>query len=216
MAATGQQILDLAEKHVGETYIFGSFAPKNNANWKGPWDCAEFTSWLVYQVAGVLYGCDNDHGDPVHADAYTGYWDRDSKAPGITISVDQAARTPGAAVLRESGHIVISDGRGGTVEAMGHQWGVTRGQLANRRWDKGILVPGITYAQSGKGPSPAPPHVVVYHVTTPLMSGEAVTQLQHALGGRWVRSGLDGRSIWLDDSRGRARVSAEPPSPGRR
>ena len=30
MAATGEQILDLARTHVGEKYILGSFAPKNN------------------------------------------------------------------------------------------------------------------------------------------------------------------------------------------
>jgi putative peptidoglycan binding protein len=183
MAATGQQILSLAEKHIGERYIFGSLAPKNNGNWKGPWDCAEFTSWLVFQAAGVLYGVSNDHGDPARADAFTGFWGRDAKSLGVGISVDKAARTPGAMVLRDSsdGHIVVSDGRGGTVEAMGARWGVTRGHLANRRWTGGVLIPGVTYKENAGGVAPAPPKVVVFFVTEPLMTGPVVKQIQTAL-----------------------------------
>jgi N-acetylmuramoyl-L-alanine amidase len=185
MAATGQQILELAEKHVGERYIFGTLVPKNNPNWRGPWDCAEFASWLVYQVSDNLYGCNNDHGNPAIADAWTGFWDRDARGPGITISIEQASRTPGAAVLRhspQSGHIVISDGKGGTVEAASHLTGVIRGGIANRRWDRGVLVPGIAYTENkaSNGP-PAPPQVVIYHLTHPLMTGDAVKQVQQAL-----------------------------------
>src|SRR5437016_6245750 len=120
MAATGDQLVRLGRRHLGESYVLGALAPKDNARWTGPWDCAEFASWLVFQVAGLLYGCARDDGDPSNADAYTGYWDRDSAALGRTISVAEAARTPGAALLRRplsgaNGHIVIADGRGGTV-----------------------------------------------------------------------------------------------------
>ncbi len=38
----GREILDIALLHVGEDYILGARAPLNNANWRGPWDCAEF------------------------------------------------------------------------------------------------------------------------------------------------------------------------------
>ena len=64
MAATGEQLLALASRHVGEKYVFGALAPKNNQNWKGPWDCAEFASWLVFQTSNSLYGCGNNEGNP--------------------------------------------------------------------------------------------------------------------------------------------------------
>src|SRR5712692_7871246 len=118
--ATGQKLLQVARQHVGEKYIFGVLVPKNNAGWTGAWDCAEFASWLIFQASATLYGCDRDFGDPATADAFTGYWDRDAKSLGQIISIEHAARTPGAAVLRipqigATGHIVISDGVGGTV-----------------------------------------------------------------------------------------------------
>jgi hypothetical protein len=92
---TGSAILQAALQHIGEKYVLGIQVPKDNPNWKGPWDCAEFVSWSVFQAAGILYGCDKDGGDPASADAYTGYWDRDSVNLGRTVSLDEAARTPG-------------------------------------------------------------------------------------------------------------------------
>jgi hypothetical protein len=67
------------------------------------------------------------------------------------ISIEQAARTPGAVVLRipqvgASGHVVLSDGESGTVEAHSSIDGVIHASLSNRSWDMGILVPGIVYA----------------------------------------------------------------------
>src|SRR5215467_10546257 len=75
----GDQIVALAQQHIGDKYVFGAPVAKDNANWKGPWDCAEFVSWLVFQVTGRLYGCDRDFGDPSTADAFTGYWKRDGE-----------------------------------------------------------------------------------------------------------------------------------------
>jgi N-acetylmuramoyl-L-alanine amidase len=120
--ATGGNILQLASQHIGEKYRFGILVPKDNNTWKGPWDCAEFASWLTFQAAAKLYGCDRDFGDPSSADAFTGYWERDAKSLGQIIGLDQAAGTAGAFVVRipfggATGHIVISDGKGGTVEA---------------------------------------------------------------------------------------------------
>ena len=73
---TGQDFLKKGAPHIGEKYVLGALAPKGNCSWKGPWDCAEFISWCVYQVTGKLYGCNNNHGNPDKADAYTGYWQR--------------------------------------------------------------------------------------------------------------------------------------------
>src|SRR6266567_5712429 len=98
--ATGDQLFDLAALHIGEKYILGTLAPKNNPNWSGPWDCAEFASWLHFQTGQNLYGCDRDIGDPSTADAFTGYWKRDAKSLGTIVSIEVAAKTRGAAVLR--------------------------------------------------------------------------------------------------------------------
>ena len=115
---TGDEVLKLSRKHVGEKYVLGIVAPKSNFQWRGPWDCAEFASWLIFQAAGFLYGCSRNDADPAVADAFTGFWARDAGALGQRVGVDRAARTFGAAVLRIAqpgaiGHIVISDGEGG-------------------------------------------------------------------------------------------------------
>jgi len=183
--ATGQQLLSLAAKHIAEPYKLGILVPKDNANWQGPWDCAEFASWLHFQVARKLYGCDRDGGNPASADAYTGFWDRDAKTRGHIVSVDQAARTAGACVLRlpatgAIGHIVISDGNGGTVEAHSHVDGVIRSTLTARRWDYGILVPFISYS-GGSPVTVPPPNSTIYRLTAPPMSGDAVRTIQSRL-----------------------------------
>jgi len=185
---TGGAILQIALQHVGEKYVLGIQVPKDNPNWKGPWDCAEFVSWSVFQAASILYGCDKDSGVPANADAYTGYWERDSVSLGRIISLDEAARTAGAAVLRfpqvhASGHIVLSDGLGGTVEAHSPADGVIRFTLAQRRWDTAILVPGVTYSQGPAVPL-APPSSVIYRLAQPMMTGDKVKQIQQALAGK--------------------------------
>lgn len=183
MKATGRQILKLAEQHLGQKYIFGAFAPKNNPNWRGPWDCAEFCSWCVYQAAGILYGCASNRGNPALADAYTGYWGRDVEKLGKAISPAAAARIPGAMVLRlgtKIGHIVISDGLGGTVEAHSTATGVIRNTLSGRRWTTGILVPGIEY-EAPVETATAQAEPLVFRLASPLMRGEVVGQIQTAL-----------------------------------
>jgi hypothetical protein len=182
---TGDKILQVAAQHLGEKYVLGVFVPKDNPNWKGPWDCAEFVSWSVFQATSTLYGCDKDNSDPATADAYTGYWNRDSLNLGRIISLDEAARTPGAAVLRfpkvaAAGHIVISDGLGGTVEAHSPGDGVIRSKLAERRWDTAILVPGVTYNAGSPIPLALPP-VTICRLTQPIMTGEKVKEIQQAL-----------------------------------
>ena len=192
---TGDLIVQIAKRHVGDRYVLGVLVPKNNSNWKGPWDCAEFVSWAVFQCAQTLYGCERDDSDPATSDAYTGYWERDAKSLGQIISIEQAARTPGAAVLRipqpgASGHIVISDGVGGTVEAHSPADGVIQSTLANRRWDTGILVSGIAYTQ-GAGVPVSSPNAVIYRLTLPMMVGDKVRQIQQALS----QKGFDPGSI---------------------
>jgi len=180
VTATGEDILRIASTHIGEKYFLGALAPKDNPTYQGPWDCAEFASWAVYQAAAILYGCANDSGNPATADAYTGYWERDAQSLGRIVSIEQAAGIPGAFVLRRPGgaigHIVISDGKGGTVEAHSRVDGVIRSKLADRTWHMGILPAGISYGENL--PVPVAPPAVVYQLTTPYTRGDKVREIQ--------------------------------------
>jgi N-acetylmuramoyl-L-alanine amidase len=182
---TGSDLVNLARGHLGEEYVLGTLVPKNDPSWKGPWDCAEFVSWCVYQLIGKLFGCADNNGDPATADAYTGFWGRDV-TPANRVSLGIAACTAGAVVLRlgpKMGHIVISDGQGGTIEAAGAAYGVIHGWLANRRWDTGILVPGIEYTTGYPLPTPEP-DTTIYRLTSPYMRGPIVNKIQVALQSR--------------------------------
>jgi hypothetical protein len=182
---TGKDLYQKALTRKGEPYIEGTLVPKDDPNWTGPWDCAELLSWAVYQTAKVLYGCTNDSALPAHADAYTGAWKTDAETKGIIIPVAQAASIVGATVLRApaaqlGGHIVFSDGKGGTIEAKGKQWGVVQDTLSGRRWDFGILVPGISYDKPKAVDVPVPAYTV-YRYMIPIMVSEKVGEIQKAL-----------------------------------
>jgi hypothetical protein len=184
-SVTGDDILTLAGKHIGEPYVLGARAPMANKGWRGPWDCAEFASWCVYQASGVLYGT-QPRDDPMMADAFTGFWAQQAQAGGDLIGVDEAAAIAGAAVLRRPrsgaiGHIVLSDGRGGTVEAHSSKLGVIAGSLSGRRWDGGILVPGIRYLRADVAVSLKPPSANTIRLTHPLTRGDSVQAIQRRL-----------------------------------
>ena len=194
--ATGEDLLRLAAPHLGEPYVLGAQVPKNNPNWDGPWDCAEFTAWCVFQAGGMLYGCSNNQGNPASVESFSGWWGRDARSIGREVSVDDAARIPGAVVYRAPrtgaiGHVVFSDGRGGTIEAKSRNTGVVRSTLSGRRWDMGILVPWIDY---NAGPRvPVGRGVTIYRITTPLMRGPTVRAIQMALLRRGINpGGMDG------------------------
>ncbi|HSV46362.1 MAG TPA: peptidoglycan-binding domain-containing protein [Ramlibacter sp.] len=182
--ATGEDVLALARKHLGEAYVLGARAPMANGNWKGPWDCAEFVSWCVYQTSRILCGV-RPKNDPMLADAYTGYWANDAESTGQIVSVQEAAGIAGAVVLRKPqgtqiGHIVLSDGSGGTAEAHSSARGVIAHTLSGRRWDYGILVPGIRYFRSASPPTLAPSGGVL-RLTNPLTRSEKVREAQRKL-----------------------------------
>ena len=142
---TGQDFLTLAATKLGDPYVFGSRAKLDDPKFRGPWDCAEFVTYIVKQVTGKLYGVTED-GDP-----YTGGWLADlEKGKVIGVPVAQATLTPGAILLRCSSaghHIVFSDGMGRTIEAMGRKYGVCRGSANNRQFGYGILIPGVKYGK---------------------------------------------------------------------
>mgnify|MGYP000880680378 CR=1 FL=1 len=184
MPATAQDIVTLALKHVGETYKLGARVPMASAQWNGPWDCAEFASWCLYRATGVLYGV-RPENDPVRADGYSGWWIEQAVRDGATVPLDVAIRTPGAFLLRAAGkdwigHVVISDGRGGTVEVHSSKTGVIRGKVEKRRWDYGVVVPGV---QAFSNPDMPAVQVAqrTLHVTSPLTAGPLVKQVQRVL-----------------------------------
>jgi len=190
---TGDDIILLGDKHVGEPYVLGALVPKDDANYKGPWDCAEFVSWLYYQTFGILYGCADNSGNPHTADAYSGYWSRDANTLGHIITIEEAKSTPGAAILRlagngEVGHIAVSDGNGGTVEAHGKEDGIVNSVVDGRRWDMGVLVPGVAYKPNPILPF-RPPTIIIYRLTTPNMVLPEVGKIQTALTRRGFNTG---------------------------
>lgn len=185
---SGSKIVEIAIPHIGEKYVLGALVPKDYPKYSGPWDCAEFSSYLVYQLTQRLYGCANNAGDPGGADAYSGFWGRDALKLGKKITITEASKTPGAMVLRLAGHditghIVISNGHGGTVEAHSTKAGVISSTLSNRRWDFGVLVPWIEYEMLTTTPPLKKPGMI-YRYTKPMMKGDKVKEIQRALGFR--------------------------------
>ena len=184
---SGQGVVERARKHIGEDYKFVN-VPKDDASWRGPWDCAEFVSWLVYQEAGVLYGCDDDKGNPHTADAWTGHWKRDIETRGIGVSVAKAAATVGGILLRfppnvpgKFGHIVVSDGHGGTIEAMGKAFGVRAAKIAGRQWDAGILLPELSYDGLDTTAPDVPGPARIFAIDAQNMNPLVIERIQRAL-----------------------------------
>lgn len=182
--ATGDDVVGVALAHIGERYVLGARAPMASATWKGPWDCAELASWCVYRASGILYGV-RPTDDPVMADAYTGYWAEQAERDAATVRVEHAVRIVGACLLRKPragpiGHIAISTGDGKTIEAHSAKHGVSRHSASNRRWDYGVLVPGITYFLSERVVHLRTPARII-RLTTPLTRGAKVEQVQKKL-----------------------------------
>ena len=187
--ATGQDIIEIARPHAeaNDPYIYGALKPVADYASHKPSDCSKFVSCCVYGASRIIYGCENNNGDPWRQYGGTIYWQRDSEIIGIPISVEQAMVTPGAAMLRfihgeSSHHIVLCTGiDGGTIEAASTKLGVIFSNLHGRRWTTGILVPGIDYGELPI-PKPVEPPSFVYRYTSPLMTGSKVTYIQLALG----------------------------------
>lgn len=187
----GERVLDIAAKHIGERYVFGARADFDDANYKGPWDCAEFCSWCVYQAYGTKFGV-------LGNDPYSGAWVSDARDKKVMLTVDAAAEMPGTVLIRapktgRTGHVAFSDGEGGTIEAHSTRQGVKRARVAGRSWDFGCYIPGIAYdslpkrAETATTPAEdtpppdasTPPRAV--KVTQPYSRGAFVTKVQSLL-----------------------------------
>jgi len=182
---TGADILQKARTRLGDSYVFGALTPVGAPNPR-VFDCSKLASWAVYQAAKLIYGADRDKGNPLEVYGGTIYWNRDARSVGLIVSLEEAAASPGAAVLRlgtasQCGHIVFSDGLGGTVEAHSTAAGVIASTLHGRRWDLGILVPGVEYPRLQPNIPVTPAPGLIYRLTYPLMRGPVVQRLQEAL-----------------------------------
>lgn len=165
---SGQDVLDVGSTKIGQKYVLGAVVPLDNPNWKGPWDCAEFTSWCAYQAYGLIFGAGNAK-TPAKAEPYSGHWFADAKKFGHVITVNDALNIPGAALIRapaksKIGHVAFSMGDGDrTLEARGAAFGVdVFTGAAGRAWSIGCLLPGVDYTgvsviSSGPMPKPALP-----------------------------------------------------------
>jgi hypothetical protein len=195
---TGQDLVALGNKHLNEAYVLGAFAPKDNPNWRGPWDCAEFVSWLTFQCTGSLLGCTKNTADPALADAFSGAWARDAKVADRRISIGQARATAGAVLVRRPtgsgiGHVVISRGDGTTVEAHSRLRGVTNDKVDGRHWDLCMLLPDVQYPDRLPTSVFTPPAGVVLSLKRPPMRSRLIEDLQKALQARGFDPGeIDG------------------------
>lgn len=137
---TGADLVQRALRHLGEAYQLGAAADLEDPDYGGPWDCADFVSWCVYQTFGVKLGL-TSAGHP-----YSGVWIHWAEDPAHSVPLEQAYQTPGAILVRRphhygAGHVAISDGEGGTIEARGARYGVVRAKGRGRIWDlAGVIV----------------------------------------------------------------------------
>ena len=191
--STGRDMLARARRHVGEP-CRAALAPKTNANWRGPWEAAEFAAWLVFQEAHILYGCDDKAADPGLASAEISGWARDLSRIGHRVAVEAAVATIGAVLFRKSpfagrgGHLAISDGNGGTVEARGQAYGVVVHTAHGRHWDDGLLIPHIAYEAASPQVRWKPP-ASLYGIGWPNMDPSVIEAIQRALAGQGIDPG---------------------------
>jgi peptidoglycan hydrolase-like protein with peptidoglycan-binding domain len=79
--------------------------------------------------------------------------------------------------------MAVSDGNGGTVEAHGKLDGITNSVVDGRRWDMGVLVPGVVYKPNPIMPY-RPPSITIYRLMHPNMVSQDLGRIQSALNRR--------------------------------
>lgn len=208
MAGKGMDVIEIGSSRVGQRYVLGARVPLDNPNWRGPWDCAEFTSWCAYQAYELVFGA-NQPRKIAKAEPYSGYWYGEAKKFARVISWQAALDIPGAFLIRapsaKIGHVAISMGDGKrTLEARGKAFGVGIFDKAKTRpWSIGALLPGVDYDGTVPPPPPVsgdedeeaqgdlPPGFL--WLKRPNLKGPDVLALQRALLGQDVDPGpLDG------------------------
>lgn len=196
--ASAHELIKLANQRLGDRYALGVLVPKDNPRWTGPWDCAEFVSWVIFQSTGMLLGCTNNSANPALADAYSGAWARDAELSPRRIGIGQAKSAPAAVLIRKPGsngigHVAISQGDGSTIEAHSTKHGVSRHQVDGRRWDLAMLPPLIDHRDDLRDSIYSPPNTFVLRLVFPPMHGRLIKDVQRALLSRGFNPGkIDG------------------------
>ncbi|MEM6664563.1 MAG: hypothetical protein AAF666_20560 [Pseudomonadota bacterium] len=136
----------LLQSKMGQPYIFGARVPKDIREWLGPWDCAEFIAWGLFQSLGNRFWHLLPHrvmlGTTYNSKTYSNFSKaennvrfRDALAaqiathlrrlqsnPAIVSRVRDAemiSRTPGLIGVDWSGrHVLATAGNGRTIEAV--------------------------------------------------------------------------------------------------
>jgi len=138
--------LAAATSQEGDPYVWGAEADADEVN-PDAFDCSELVQWAAGR-AGVEMG--------------DGTWNQylSLKGDGMTMSVEEAMRTPGALLFRfssepvagggrpTSAHVAISLGDGRTIEAAGRRTGVIYGEADNGYTHAGVI-PGISDGTGG-------------------------------------------------------------------
>jgi hypothetical protein len=198
MSFSGQDVIDIGASRSGQPYVLGAQVPLDNASWKGPWDCAEFTSWCAYQAYGLIFGA-GKVSKVAKAEPYSGHWYGDAKTRGRVVPWQDALRIPGAALIRapspgKIGHVAFALGDGDrTLEARGKAFGVgIFDSAAQRAWSIGCLLPGVDYAVPSTLALPATAEAALPQeghlwLKLPNFRGPAVVSLQRAM----VAAGVD-------------------------
>lgn len=200
-APSGDGLLALAERHLGQPTACGVPAPKDHPHWRGPWDAAEFVSWVVFRLTGALHGCEVS-AVPLSMTRATAQTWFDEVAEGRLQAVDrvEANTVAGVVLVRHppwpghgGGQVAVSDGCGGTIEALGRSRGIARGRVEGRLWHAFARLPGLAYRQASDSFVPRPmPDLLVWHEEPP--RGPRVRAVQRALKGAGIDPGpIDGR-----------------------
>ena len=194
MKKTGEDLLNTAQKYIGRPYVLGAIVPKSRLDYSGPFDCAELCARVIYEETETLYGCrPEDQAKAKVADAYTGYFGTDAEKYGTKITVEDAARIPGALLLRiptgsAIGHIAFSKGNGKTIEARGSKYGVVEYKVSGRDWDYGILLPFIDYSKGDEVKVQKPLGKLI-KLIAPFLVDIAVGLIQGALKSKGIYTG---------------------------
>lgn len=202
MSTEGQKLIDIGKSRVGQAYVLGANVPLNNANWSGPWDCAEFASWCVYQAYGLLFGVGGST-NVANAEPFSGHWFADARKHGRVIPWREALAIPGAVLIRRPtpgliGHVAFAMGDGKrTLEARSKALGVGIFDKADTRsWDIGCLLPGVDYGIAAVGSAEASTRsypASYLWLKRPHFKGPEVVALQRALVAAHIDAGsIDG------------------------
>ena len=213
---TGADILAKAKTRLGDAYVFGALTPVGAPDPR-VFDCSKLASWAVYQAAKLIYGADNDAGNPREVYGGTIYWNRDARSTWVH-RLPRGSRGLAGGRGPEAGHRFPvrpyrhlrrpGGDRGGAFHrGGGHRLHPARPALGSGdSGARGASTPGcspISRLRLPPGPFTAslPPDARPDGAAPP-GGPESVARASRVFGGGW--------GLWTRDGAGRGRVSRFP------